>query len=222
MRTIIYVDGLNLYYRCLRGTQFKWLDLNQLFTNLLDPKYQITQINYFYADVKLLPYDLEARNRQAVYINALKTCNNITFHNGNFIKHKAEMHIWDDPASIVEVIWVEEKCSDVNLATNLLNDAWKDQYDAAFVVSSDSDLKDGMRLVKQEFQHKEVNLITPGPRREANKKLKQIADHHLEIFREISAWHNFPIPFPEQEQQNHRDGNVNHVLLPVYRHLNLP
>ena len=61
------------------------------------------------------------------------------------------MHLWDDPISTVKVIRAEEKGSDVNLATNLLNDAWKDQYDAAFVVSSDPDLKEGMRLAKQEF-----------------------------------------------------------------------
>lgn len=31
MKTIVYVDGLNLYYSMLRGTPFKWLDLYSLF-----------------------------------------------------------------------------------------------------------------------------------------------------------------------------------------------
>jgi hypothetical protein len=31
MKTIVYVDGLNLYYAALRGTPFKWLDLYALF-----------------------------------------------------------------------------------------------------------------------------------------------------------------------------------------------
>jgi hypothetical protein len=26
MRTIVYVAGLNLYYGCLKGTPFQWLD----------------------------------------------------------------------------------------------------------------------------------------------------------------------------------------------------
>ena len=43
MRTTIYVDGLNLYDRCLRESQFKWLDLSLLFTNLLNDKYEINQ-----------------------------------------------------------------------------------------------------------------------------------------------------------------------------------
>ena len=30
MRTSIYIDGFNLYYRAVRGTPFKWLDLKQV------------------------------------------------------------------------------------------------------------------------------------------------------------------------------------------------
>ena len=177
MRTTIYVDGLNLYYRCLRKTEFKWLDLSLLFTNLLDAKYEINRINYFFAYIKPLPFDPEAKDRQSPYLRALETKKNITFHIGNFTKRKVEMHLWDDPISTVKVIRAEEKGSDVNLATNLLNDAWKDQYDAAFVVSSDPDLKEGMRLAKQEFPKKQINLITPGSGRQASKELKYIADH---------------------------------------------
>ena len=49
MRTAIYVDGANLYYGCLRKSQFKWLDLSLLFANLLDAKYEISRINYFFS-----------------------------------------------------------------------------------------------------------------------------------------------------------------------------
>ena len=31
MKTVVYVDGFNLYYGLLRGTAFKWLDLYRLF-----------------------------------------------------------------------------------------------------------------------------------------------------------------------------------------------
>jgi hypothetical protein len=30
VRTIAYVDGFNLYYRALKGTPYKWLDLNKM------------------------------------------------------------------------------------------------------------------------------------------------------------------------------------------------
>ena len=196
MRTTIYVDGLNLYYRCVRKTEFKWLDLSQLFTNLLDTKYEINRINYFFAHIKPLPFDKEARARQAAYLRALETRENIAFHSGTFSKKRVEMHLWEDPFSTVKVIRAEEKGSDVNLATNLLNDAWRNQYDAAFVVSSDPDLEEGMRLVKQEFPKKEVNLITPGKRENASHKLKALADHHLEIRTKELKASQFPNTIP--------------------------
>ena len=27
MKTNVYIDGLNLYYRAVQGTQYKWLDI---------------------------------------------------------------------------------------------------------------------------------------------------------------------------------------------------
>lgn len=51
LRTIVYVDGFNLCYRALRGTQFKWLDQLVLFRTILSPINAITRIRYFTADV---------------------------------------------------------------------------------------------------------------------------------------------------------------------------
>jgi hypothetical protein len=45
MRTSIYIDGFNLYYRAIKGTPYKWLDLKQLAVNLLQPHHVITEIN---------------------------------------------------------------------------------------------------------------------------------------------------------------------------------
>ena len=41
MRTIVYVDGFNLYYGAVRGTPYKWLDLRALFTRILRPDNKI-------------------------------------------------------------------------------------------------------------------------------------------------------------------------------------
>ena len=181
MRATIYVDGLNLYYRCLRKTEFKWLDLSLLFTNLLDAKYEINRINYYYANVKVMPDDTKAPERQDVYLKALNTLEYFEPKKGDFSKKNVEKRLTGQPHNRVDVIWAQEKGADVNLATNLLNDAWKDRYDAAFVVSNDPDLKEGMRLAKHEFPDKEINLITPGKRINASRELKSLADHLLEI-----------------------------------------
>jgi len=197
MRTTIYVDGLNLYYRCLRNSQFKWLDLSLLFSNLLDTdKYEIKRINYYYANIKAMPYDPKSPERQSIYLRALKTLNCLSLIKGDFTKRNVEKRIVGQTHNRVKIIWAQEKGSDVNLATNLLNDAWKDQYDASFVVSSDPDLKEGMRLVKEQFPHKEINLITPGKRIKGSRDLKEIADHHLEIIQEDLKSAQFPDPIP--------------------------
>ena len=54
--TIVYIDGFNLYYRCLRGTRYKWLDLARLCQILL-PSDHIRAIKYFTAAVKSRPHD---------------------------------------------------------------------------------------------------------------------------------------------------------------------
>ena len=47
LRTYVYVDGLNLYYRALRGTPYKWLDLLALCKRILRPQNRILKIKYF-------------------------------------------------------------------------------------------------------------------------------------------------------------------------------
>ena len=52
MRTVIYVDGFNLYYRALKGTRWKWLDLPALFEQVLKPHHDILAVKYFTAKVR--------------------------------------------------------------------------------------------------------------------------------------------------------------------------
>ena len=54
--TNLYIDGFNLYYRALRGTPFKWLDLQQLAENLF-PEDTINSICYFTALLEARPHD---------------------------------------------------------------------------------------------------------------------------------------------------------------------
>jgi hypothetical protein len=37
MKVYVYVDGFNLYYRTLKGTPYKWINLFELAKRLLDP-----------------------------------------------------------------------------------------------------------------------------------------------------------------------------------------
>ena len=74
MKTIVYVDGLNLYYGSLRSTPFKWLDLYALFRNcMLDRSGVLEQVRYYTAPVKASSSDDPASPlRQQRYLRALK------------------------------------------------------------------------------------------------------------------------------------------------------
>ncbi|MFW5857215.1 MAG: NYN domain-containing protein, partial [Planctomycetota bacterium] len=147
MRTYVYVDGFNLYYGCLKGTPFRWLDLVSLCRNLL-PQNEILKIKYFTAHVKPNPNDTTSHLRQEQYLRALATTPMVEVIFGHFLRSTVWM-----PRAIseggkpqyVEVIKTEEKGSDVNLAVHLVNDAHLDLFDVGVVVSNDSDLFEALR-----------------------------------------------------------------------------
>jgi hypothetical protein len=47
-RTIVYIDGFNLYYGAVRGTPYKWLDLEKYF-RMIRQHDDIVAIKYFTA-----------------------------------------------------------------------------------------------------------------------------------------------------------------------------
>ena len=73
----------------------------------------------------------------------------------------------------VAYVWkTEEKGSDVNIATYLLLDAFKNQYDVAAVLSNDSDLIEPIRITRVHLG-KPVGLLSPVE--DPHEALKQAA-----------------------------------------------
>ncbi len=64
---------------------------------------------------------------------------------------------------MLEVIKTEEKGSDVNLATLLVAHAYQDRYEAAIVLSNDSDLVLPTRIVREELRLA-VGILNPHKR----------------------------------------------------------
>lgn len=56
----------------------------------------------------------------------------------------------------------EEKGSDVNLATHLVNDAWQNVFDMAVVISADTDLLEPINITVQERGKQVIVLGPPG------------------------------------------------------------
>ena len=142
MRTIVYVDGFNLYYGALKGTPYKWLNLMALFKYMLHEHNQIVRIKYFTARVSNTVDDPNKAYHQEAYLRALKhTTPELTTYFGQFTTHivKAKLVPPIHGQEFAKISRTSEKGSDVNLAVHLLNDAWLNGYDCALMVSGDSD-----------------------------------------------------------------------------------
>ena len=97
-------------------------------------------------------------------------------------------------ALVTEVHAMEEKGSDVNLAAHLLNDAWKNLFDAAAVFSNDTDLIEPIRMVVVE-RLKPVYVVCPG-RWPMAQGLERVASHKRHIHNAMLIASQFPDPVP--------------------------
>ena len=166
-KTIVYVDGFNLYYR-LKGTPYKWLNLQKLSKFYLSPdQHNIVKIKYFTALVKESIEDRLNVNRQNIYLRALKTISNLDIVLGQFKKRQVRGILSDnrnnnfvEGFNIVTVTKWEEKESDVNIATHLIEDGYENQYECAVLISNDTDLKTPLSRIKRKLK-KTVGIISP-------------------------------------------------------------
>lgn len=163
-RTIVYVDGFNLYYGCLRKSPYKWLDLHTLFSKLLGEKHEIVEIKYFTALISSRADNEESMLRQKYYLQALEAYHPKTeIIYGHYLTHEVmakRVNPKPNEPPFVKIYKTEEKGSDVNIAAHLLNDAWLNAYDCAVLVSNDSDLATPLRMVKEQLK-KVVGVVFP-------------------------------------------------------------
>ncbi len=181
MRTLVYVDAFNLYYGAVKGTPYKWLDLQALCRAMLRPENEIIGIKYFTALVRPMPDNPRQLTRQQMYLRALQTLPNLEIITGYYLSHD----VWMPRATpengrprCVLVTKTEEKGSDVNIATHMLVDAFDNAYDCAILISGDSDLTLPVQMVRSRF-HKTVGVLNPQKR--ACKSLQDIASFYKPI-----------------------------------------
>ena len=194
-----YIDGFNLYNGALKRTTHKWLDL-QAFTQGLRPTDRVSKVKFFTAKVDARPDDPDQPLRQMVYWRALRTISSIEIIEGHFLTKATYLPEVADSDRIMalqrsgasttgvrpkkaHVYRSEEKGTDVNLAIHLLHDAHLGRFDAAIVVSNDSDLKEAIHIVRGEVR-KPVFVFYP-PTRYPSFQLKSVASR----FRGIQTHH---------------------------------
>ncbi len=161
MRTNVYVDGFNLYYGAVKGTPYRWLDIRK-YCELAFPRNEIHELHYCTAIVKDAPWDPHQSTRQRTFIRALETTG-VQVHFGSFLSNVVRMplaHPVPGKPRTVEVIKTEEKGSDVALGTLLVAHGYQGRYEAAIVVSNDSDLVLPIKIVHTELRLP-VGILNP-------------------------------------------------------------
>ena len=165
-KTYVYIDGFNLYYGAVKGTPYKWLDLQRM-CELLLPQNEIVRIKYFTAKVSSRAGDPSQPLRQQIYLRALQTIPNIRIIYGHFLTHEVSMRVANPGPGeprFVNVLKTEEKGSDVNIAAHLIHDGYQGRYEVAVVITNDSDLLEPIRIVRRELGLV-VGVINPHPGR---------------------------------------------------------
>ncbi|WP_112237137.1 NYN domain-containing protein [Kribbella monticola] len=166
-RTMVYIDGFNLYYgmREKFGRKYHWLDLMKLSQRLLKDDQRLVRVKYFSARIR---DDAEAASRQAIYLNALRSTG-VEVILGRFqektITCKNCNRAWRS---------YEEKESDVNFCVTLLDDAHSHAFDTALLLTGDSDMSPALRLAKK--QQPSSRLISIFPPERFSEELRLVAD----------------------------------------------
>lgn len=189
-RVIVYVDGFNLYFGMLdAGFDYcKWLNIKLLVCNLLQNNQTLVEIKYFTSRVSNNP---EKQKRQNTYLEALESVG-VNIYYGNYQSDKIECkrcgNIWPT---------YNEKMTDVNIATQILIDAFQDKYDMAMLISGDSDLVPPIKSVHEIFKNKRVFVAFP-PKRH-NQSVALMAKGSLTIGRKKLVDSQFELEVPKRD-----------------------
>lgn len=182
-RAIVFIDGFNLYYGLSTfGDKYKWLNIQDLAQGFIQrDDTELTKVLFFTAIVKGAA---DKSARQKVYLDTLSHhCNLVEVRYGHFLlKDKRCRHC----GTLSQI--AEEKKTDVNLACALLQGAYENQYDIAYVVSGDSDLVPPVEIVRQLGK----TVIVAHPPKRKSDELCKTANNWFSISENALRKHQFP------------------------------
>lgn len=183
-RIITYIDGFNLYFglKSKKWEKYYWLNLIKLSQNLLKDDQELIMTKYFTARISSPP---DKAKRQSIYIDALMSLSDLDIFYGKF---QSNFLTCKRCGAIIET--PNEKMTDVNIATELLSDAYNDKFDTAILISADSDLSAPISKVLELFKNKRIICAFPPDR--FSKELSKRASGFFLIGRKNLAASIFP------------------------------
>lgn len=194
-RVACFVDGFNFYHAvdALAKDHLKWVNLWGLMRAFIQPDRQELSAVYYFSAIAEYRANKAARHKK--YLSVLKEAG-VTPILGSFKAKKLECqrcgYSWTGH---------EEKQTDVNIAIWIVQEAFRNNYDEAFLVSRDSDLVPALRFIREMPRGRRIKIIAP-PGLRHSKELAKYADK-LATIKEIHLERNL---FPETVARE--DGSV--------------
>lgn len=174
MKTRIYIDGYNLYYGCLKGTSFKWLDVLSLFDSYILPS-----VTALVGGQRLMPVldSLAVKFFTAPILERVAKANDSVQcqerYHAALNKHqpgrieiiKGYYSLTTTTAMVVDArnpkkapreceeatVWkLEEKQSDVNLALHAVTDVLLGDIEHVVIVTNDTDIAPAVDMLKHQ------------------------------------------------------------------------
>lgn len=157
MRTIVFVDGFNLYHSLDAKPEYhkyKRLNIRGLATSFLTRSHEIVD-TYFFTALPTWHPDTGKIERHRKLVEVYSDMG-IKVRWGVFRQTVRECKICQS-----SYIAHEEKRTDVNIAVAMLDLAYQGAYDTACLISGDSDLIPGISKVRERFPATSFRLIIP-------------------------------------------------------------
>lgn len=183
-RVITYVDGFNLYYglRSKNWRRYYWLNLRELSLRLLKPDQHLVCVKYFTARISYPPDKVD---RQNSFIEALETLPDLYIFYG---KYQVNPQICPSCGATSYV--PGEKMTDVNIAVEILTDAYQNLFDTAILISADSDLNGPVQAIRRLFPERRILAAFPPNR--TSWELRKSVNAYFTIGRALFKGSQFP------------------------------
>ena len=185
-RAAFYIDGFNLYHSIIGDARTKacrWLDLRKFCEAIIEPGHTLERITYFTA---VPPWNAGKARRHRTYLQALRSTG-VRIVEGRFQETEGSCR-----GSCKEVFRIyEEKETDVNISSCVIDDAFNDVFDWVYLVTGDSDQVPTIEMVRRLKKGQKSYCVFPPRRHSAD--LKQRADRHKQLGRGPFLNSQFPV-----------------------------
>ena len=173
LRVITYIDGFNLYFGLKESAwqKYMWLNLSALSAALVKDGQVLVETKYFTSRIS---GSKTKEDRQSAYLDALSTISGLRIFYGRFQDDRKQCQKCGHSAFLPQ-----EKKTDVNIATQILCDAYSDAFDVAIIISGDADLVPPIAAVKALFPNKRVIVAFPPMRYSTELELTAHFSMHI-------------------------------------------